>query len=311
MVQKFLEGEAFLNSVYEKLRQTNNFRESMDELFYGLRDLRNSLTNDEWRNFSLRCAEHPLSQLVHQDPFTFRAFSKPRGYAGDAVLIDFIYGDDSVREKVDTAPEIGKKVYEYTTSAPASCAVRERRDIIARMIDEISDAVSSPHILSVACGHLSEANHANAVRNKCVGRYIAFDQDLRSLRVVEERFGEHDNIECVNGTVKELIKKQTELGKFDLAYALGLFDYLPQPVAKRMTNVMFGMLRPGGRILIGNFLPGIKDVGYMESYMGWELIYRNTGEMEELGADIEDNISEKRVFIEKNQNIVFLEICKT
>jgi len=29
---------------------------------------------------------------VHADPLTYRAFSKPRGYAGDAVMMDHIYG---------------------------------------------------------------------------------------------------------------------------------------------------------------------------------------------------------------------------
>ena len=32
------------------------------------------------------------ASLLHQDPFTYRAFAKPRGYAGDAVMMDYIYG---------------------------------------------------------------------------------------------------------------------------------------------------------------------------------------------------------------------------
>lgn len=39
-----------------------------------------------------RCLSHFLRGLLHQDPFTYRAFSKPRGYAGDAVMTDYIYG---------------------------------------------------------------------------------------------------------------------------------------------------------------------------------------------------------------------------
>ena len=34
---------------------------------------------------------HPLGELLHRDPFTRRGFDKPRGYAGDAVLIDYLY----------------------------------------------------------------------------------------------------------------------------------------------------------------------------------------------------------------------------
>ena len=37
------------------------------------------------------CRGHLLQELVQQDAFTARAASKPRGYAGDAVMMDFIY----------------------------------------------------------------------------------------------------------------------------------------------------------------------------------------------------------------------------
>src|SRR4051794_26007505 len=45
-----------------------------------------------WPAFARGCLDHPLRNLLHEDPFTFRAFSKPRGYAGDAVMMDYIYG---------------------------------------------------------------------------------------------------------------------------------------------------------------------------------------------------------------------------
>src|SRR5215471_14831280 len=37
------------------------------------------------------CQTHPLHRMALEDPFTERAFSKPRGYAGDAVMLDYIY----------------------------------------------------------------------------------------------------------------------------------------------------------------------------------------------------------------------------
>jgi hypothetical protein len=35
------------------------------------------------------------------------------------------------------------------------------------------------------------------------------------------------------------------------------------------------MLKPGGRLLVANFLHDLPNVGYMESFMGWPLIYRS------------------------------------
>jgi hypothetical protein len=37
------------------------------------------------------CQGHPLHKIALEAPFTERAFSKPRGYAGDAVMLDYIY----------------------------------------------------------------------------------------------------------------------------------------------------------------------------------------------------------------------------
>ena len=37
-----------------------------------------------------RAASHPISEFVYQCPFTRHAFEKPRGYAGDAELMDYI-----------------------------------------------------------------------------------------------------------------------------------------------------------------------------------------------------------------------------
>src|SRR5215475_11877146 len=37
------------------------------------------------------CKSHPFAELVLQDPYSRRAREKPRGYAGDAVMLDYIY----------------------------------------------------------------------------------------------------------------------------------------------------------------------------------------------------------------------------
>ena len=74
---------------------------------------------------------------------------------------------------------------------------------------------------------------------------------------------------------------------------------------------MFEMLRPRGRLLIANFLPGILDVGYMESFMDWKLIYRDRGDMIQLAADIpQEWIREIRIVAEEQQNIIFLQVTK-
>src|SRR5262249_8800064 len=110
---------------------------------------------------------------------------------------------------------------------------------------------------------------------------------------------------------QDLLRKRVTLGAFDLIYAAGLYDYLVQPLARRLTRLLFDMLRPGGRLLIGNVVPGMQGAGYMEAYMDWWLIYRNACDMHDLAALIPSRLIESaRIFEEEQKNITFLELTK-
>src|ERR1700722_16398199 len=81
-----------LNRVHDRLTA------SMDQVGDGMKDLISTLssikagvTSEVWKEVMSQCLAHPVRQLIHQDPFAFRCFTKPRGYAGDAVLIDYLY----------------------------------------------------------------------------------------------------------------------------------------------------------------------------------------------------------------------------
>ena len=84
-----------LEDTYQRLNETwadqADVDEAMDGLFLGLGFQRRISSDEQWDALVGRCLSHPLNDLLHQDPFTCRAYEKPRGYAGDAELIDFIY----------------------------------------------------------------------------------------------------------------------------------------------------------------------------------------------------------------------------
>jgi hypothetical protein len=101
------------------------------------------------------------------------------------------------------------------------------------------------------------------------------------------------------------------LGQFDLVYTTGLFDYLNQSTGQHLVTTLFRMLRPGGKLVVANFLPGIRDVGFMETYMDWNLIYRNRQSMVDLTAQIdESDIRNLTLFTEENRNIIFIQVTK-
>jgi SAM-dependent methyltransferase len=282
---------------------------AVDQLFNGLRSLRREASRDEWRQLIDRGRSHSLCQIVHEDPFTSRAFNKPRGYAGDAVMMDYIYSDDGDSSVPETGP-IGKAIFHYTTSAPASAGVRERRCHVASLLDQLGAESPGRDVLAIACGHLREASVSSEVHLEKFGRFLALDADPESLDEVGSRYGRF-GIKPIQADVRRMLTGRTDLGSFDLIYSTGLYDYLNDSIARRLTTNLFRDLRPGGRLVVANFLPEIRDVGYMEMFMDWHLVYRSRSDMLALTEAIDESeLKEIRIQSEVNQNIIFLELTK-
>jgi extracellular factor (EF) 3-hydroxypalmitic acid methyl ester biosynthesis protein len=79
---------------------------------------------------------------------------------------------------------------------------------------------------------------------------------------------------------------ENDLGTFDLIYSPGLYDYLDQVVARPLTKALFSMLKPGGTLLLANFLRETSTAASMELFMDWWLIYRTEAEMRDFATDI-------------------------
>jgi hypothetical protein len=283
--------------------------QALDELFLALHErVTNSLESD-WKAFVAQCRRHPLIQVLHQDPFTYRAFSKPRGYAGDAEMMDFIYGREDQRVPPPAAA-IGRSVFDYTTQAPASEGVRARRAFMSAQIDRLAEERRRPHILSIAAGHLREASVSIAVRRRRTGRFMALDADPESAAEVQRCYACY-GVETVTASFTRLLGRRQHQGEFDLVYSTGLFDYLNQRTGRRLVTAMFQMLRPGGSLIVANFLPGIRDIGYMEAFMDWNLVYRSRHDMIDLTMDIpEAEVQEINLVSEECKNIVFLQLTR-
>ena len=302
-----------LDDVHGVLSSSNSNRDqvtkAVDQLFHSLRDLRLSVTEDHWKDMVRIGRAHPLREWVHQDPFTSRAYEKPRGYAGDAVMMDYIYGRE---EGWDAPPatEVGQAVFDYTTGAPASAGVRERRCYIAELLDKIGRTKPSSHVLSVAAGHLREASLSVSVRRQQFGRFVAMDTDKESVKEIDQRYGRY-GIQSVVANARQMLTGKLDLGTFDLVYSTGLYDYLADDTGKQLTANLFRALHSGGKLVVANFLPGVRDVGYMEMYMGWHLIYRDRAEMMVLAENIPaSQIEEIRIIVERNENVVIMEMTK-
>jgi hypothetical protein len=247
----------------------------------GLRIARSCLPTAAWQAYCRQLRAHPLGAMLRQDPITARSAARPRGYAGDAVMLDMIYGEPILAEALATTTELGRVISALVNGTPASVALRERRAVLAEWVDAAAQA-ASPTILAVASGHLREAEISQAFQAGAIGRWVALDQDELSCAEVANRLG--GRVETVPRSITAILKGEYALRGVDLAYAAGLYDYLPQPIATRLTKRMVAMLRPGGRYCFANYAAGLWDAGYMESAMDWQLILRTPDDMAAIAA---------------------------
>ena len=85
-------------------------------------------------------------------------------------------------------------------------------------------------------------------------------------------------------TKEERAVREELLGGLDLVYSAGLYDYLTEPVGRRLTELLYSKLRPGGRLLVGNLTEMPDSTWIMEFVVSWHLVYRTEESMMRLGS---------------------------
>lgn len=281
------ELDLLLDRAAYRLASGADVHAAINELMVGLLTAR-SVLGEEWpAAVNQICRTHPLYDLLSADPITQRARAKPRGYAGDAVMLDYIYSGLAASERASVS-EFGAALFQATTSSPSAVAVRDRRDLLAARIDACARRVAKPRILSVACGHLREAELSTAVMERRIETLVALDQDPASLAVVRDMYSQNSAIVPLNASVRDLLRGTVEVSNYDLIYTAGLYDYLPEAVASRLTGLLFQGLAHNGELLIGNFLSDYPTSGYLEGFMDWWLLGRSPVELRGLAASIPD-----------------------
>ena len=245
-----------------------------------------------------------------QDPFTRWSVEKPRGYSGDAGLLDIYYKHPIADEIVASSTLLGRQIYAYTSEAASSVAGRERRDILARTVDETAGSVENAEVLAIACGHLREAERSDALAKRKLQRWVGLDQDPVSVATVNHDFA-GTAVEAVQGSVRGILRRAYDLGTFDLVYASGLYDYLPRAIGVRLLQRAMELVKPGGEFLFANFSDEITTDGYMETFMDWPLILRSADDMWDIiNAALGESSFEAKVYYGSNRNIVYGKVRK-
>lgn len=270
-------------------------------------------------------AQHALVSYLLPDPSFRRAYEKPLGYAGDYRLMELIQNPVLEGDSL-----YGRFMHYAAQQFTLAAAVRARGEVAVTAIRKALAQDRPVRIASLACGPAIELQRVFAdlpVRTAPIDLML-IDQDDDALRACNRDLMRVINarpdaalvtVHCLRFSVRQIVlpKRGEEqklvadvLRDLDLVYSMGLFDYLQQPLARRVTSALSKMLRPGGRLLIGN-LKRVPDSSWMMEYTAeWNLVYRLPKDMTDLAAELVPPPARLRVTRDGTGMCLFLDVTK-
>ncbi|MCP5070714.1 MAG: hypothetical protein GY946_29475 [bacterium] len=220
---------------------------------------------DRWDAFVSEATSCGVLDFLHSDPIISHSHRRPRGYPGDAKLLDLLYNFEGITTQMWESLEPGARaVSEFTYGSSEPAAVRWRKDWIAGQLAEATTMGWS--VLSVAAGHMRELASLPLAPSASI---VALDQDPLSLAEVSERFG---FVETLRANILSVVAGRTKLPGSGLVYSAGLLDYLDDRLTSKLMSAMWAATT--NRLVVANFAPYPPNLGGMELAMRWSLTYR-------------------------------------
>ncbi len=214
-----------------------------------------------------------------------RCYSKPRGYAGDYKTIEMIY-----QNKPGGTGRLGPLLDHCFLEMHAAYAVRNRRGVLAREIDATIDRSSDGpvNVTSMACGPAEEIFDVfkkSPDSENLKASLIDIDPeaiDFVTQRSVEAGLESQIDVHLANLVYLATGRATLGLAPQDLVYSIGLIDYFNDQFVINLMNYGYELLKPGGRMILGNFHPSNPTKAFMDWVTDWKLIHRTEEDMNRL-----------------------------
>jgi CRP-like cAMP-binding protein/SAM-dependent methyltransferase len=218
-----------------------------------------------------------------------RAYYKPKGYAGDFMMMEMIYADQPSGDG-----KLGEMLDRWFLCSNAAAAVRGRRQLLAGQLSRFATERfrrSLPVcIMNLACGpnrelfdFLGNFEYAEAVEALCI------DIDADALEYTDQHVNQFPHGATIHLMRENLVK--WALGRIrhdfkpqDIIYSAGLMDYLQDNLFVKMIDRCHVQLKPGGVLILGNFGRENQNRNIMDHLLHWTLIYRDEDALRELFA---------------------------
>jgi extracellular factor (EF) 3-hydroxypalmitic acid methyl ester biosynthesis protein len=273
-------------------------------------------------------ASSMLMPILMACPMHRRAYEKPLGYSGDYRMMELYFTRELTGDGL-----FGRFMHSISQNYTLGRTVVAREVVMRRAVQAATEAVGDDpvRILALAAGPAIELRRfleeTGPLRRPV--ELILLDQDRAAhdtahanlTRILLER---HRGmlpvtVRCLHFSVRQLLKPQTPqeerivgdaLADLDLAYSGGLYDYLPEPVAVRLTRLLYSRLRAGGRLLLGNLIETPDTTWIIDYVCGWTLLYRTDETMLRLADDLGPAPSSTGITRDTTGRCLFLDVKK-
>ena len=239
-----------------------------------------------------------LHQFVLCSPFFYRTFRKPLGYAGDYEMVSMM-----LRDPLEGSSLFAKVLNFFFLNTAPVVAHRNRITYLKKMLkEEMARAAAKgtkARIFNLGCGPAREIQDLMAAEplvDHAHFTLLDFNEETlqhtgRLLEELRVRFGRQTKVDTIKKSVHQILKEaarpNTELqpGGYDVVYCAGLFDYLSDRICKRLLNIFYDMVAPGGLLVATNVDRSNPSRNWMEYVVEWHLVYRDRQQFIALAPD--------------------------
>jgi len=227
-----------------------------------------------------------LHPIVLCSPFTYRTYQKPLGYAGDYEMVSMM-----LRSPYEGGSVFAKLINRVFLESPTVIAHRNRITYLTEQLHAETARVSAQgrraRIFNLGCGPAQEVQRflANDMLSDEAGLTLVDfnDETLEHTQGILDQIrlqhGRTTDLQFVKKSVHQMLKEyarpQQGAGTFDLVYCAGLFDYLSDRICRRLLEIFYDLVAPGGLLIATNVHSRNPSRHWMECVMDWHLVYRN------------------------------------
>lgn len=207
-----------------------------------------------------------------------RAYHKPHGYAGDFVMVEWMYDLESDPCALPHQPGLVNCLDDLAKTVHSIIAVWERRRHLATLLrEEHAKRGGAFRVLDVAGGGARYIR--DFLQDISPGPDVAvtiLDQDSAAIAYCKTQSLRDwpGQVRLVDAPIRDLPRILAG-DQFDVIISAGLFDYLEDADARRLLTELANRLAPGGILAFTNFHPEDPSRLVKAWLVDWPLIYRD------------------------------------